>query len=180
MRAWGGHSHHGASCRGHKRCTQARPQHSGATGWWLWFGSWRRRGPHGGKLTAVEGGRERDKLSVGGAAGYTAPVLRGCQSFGVWGPHGTLWVTPGSGSDLRTLCVTPTLREALDSPQHRGWRGSGDCPNYRRSIPEPQTSDVWNSREEARLKATVLGPASGASPAAPRGTGGDRCVLEGP
>lgn len=39
---------HGASCRGHRRCRQAHPPRSCATGWWLSCGSWHRTSPAAG------------------------------------------------------------------------------------------------------------------------------------
>ena len=45
---------HGASCRGRRHYTLARPRRCGATAWWWWSGSWRRRGPLGARQTATQ------------------------------------------------------------------------------------------------------------------------------
>lgn len=73
---------HGASCRGRRHYTLARPRRCGATAWWWWSGSWRRKGPLGARQTATTGDRPfRPKAGAAASASPGATAGRGHASL---------------------------------------------------------------------------------------------------
>lgn len=115
---------HGASCRGRRHYTLARPRRCGATAWWWWSGSWRRKGPLGARQTATQetdpsGPRQvprhllHQEQPRGGATARDAPVLR-CPDAGnrVPQPFTGAW-DRGLGCRRQQILVIPAASATL-------------------------------------------------------------------